>query len=289
MLRVSSGKQAFLILAAVVATVLLSIANGAGEAREQIVVAEAATFAPKMRLEYAKSRLSITGDTSSIAHEAILRQAALKLFPEAKHHFDFRQRTTMPPGWALLTELTLRALAQTYSSTAFIADSKITLRGITMQQAAWDEAAARLDKNLPAGTVLQQQVIVLQPGASLQNQCSALFHAALQGRKVEFPRDSAELGSNAFSLLDELIQIVADCPAARVSITGHTDASGNETNNLQLGEARANSVLAYMVSGGIAAERLQANGAGSSTPLLDENSARARQINRRIEFRISFP
>ncbi len=86
-----------------------------------------------------------------------------------------------------------------------------------------------------------------------------------------------------------LIQIVADCPAAIISITGHTDASGSESSNRQLSEARANSVLNYMINGGIAAERLQAIGAGSSRPLLDKNSARARQMNRRIEFRISFP
>lgn len=253
------------------------------------MAANTATDAPKMRFEYGESRLSITGDASSLAHEAILRQAALNLFPQAEHLFEIRQRTIMPPGWALLTELTLRALAQTYSSTASIADSKITVRGITMQKTAWDKAAARLDRNLPTGTVFQRQIIVLRQGESLQNQCNALFRSAQQGRKVEFPHDSPELGSNAFSMLDELIQIVADCPAAMISITGHTDASGNDSSNQQLSEARANSVMAYMINGGIAAGRLQAIGAGSSAPLLDENSARARQTNRRIEFRISFP
>lgn len=285
----SSGRRIFLTFAAIFATILLSIANSAGEIREQFVAVDTATLTPKMRFEFGKSRLSITGDTSSIAHEVILRQAALKLFPQAEHQFEFRQRTIMPPGWALLTELTLRALAQTYSSTASISDSNITVRGITMQKAAWDEAVARLDKNLPTGTVFQQQVIVLRPGASLESQCSALFHSALQRNNIEFPPDSNQLGSNTFSTLDELIQIVTDCPAAMISITGHTDASGDESSNQQLSETRANSVMTYMINGGIVAGRLQAVGAGSSTPLLDENSARARQINRRIEFRISFP
>ena len=62
----------------------------------------------------------------------------------------------------------------------------------------------------------------------------------------------------------------------------------NESNNQQRSEARAYSVMAYMIAGGISANRLQAIGAGSSTPLLNENNARARQMNRRIEIRISF-
>ena len=268
---------------------MLFMADRAGNAREQMAAMDTATFVPEIRFDYGDSRLMITGDTSSFAHEAILRQVSLDLFPQAERNFDFQQRTIMPPGWALLTELTLRAVAQTYSSTATIDNSKIVVRGITMQKAAWDKAAARLQKNLPAGMVFQQEIIELQPGASLESQCSALFHSALQRNNIEFPTDSDQLSSNAFSMLDALIQIVTDCPAAMISITGHTDASGNESSNQQLSEARANSVMAYMINGGIAAGRLQAIGAGSSIPLLNENSPRASQMNRRIEFRISYP
>lgn len=284
----SSARRAPLVFAAFVAAIFLSIANGAGKARQQPVSVDGATFTAEIKIEYGKSGLAITGDSSSVAHEAILRQTALNLFPQAKHQFELRQRRVMPPGWALLTELTLRAVAQTYSSTATIDVSKVTVRGITTQKTEWDKAAAKLEKNLPEGTVFQQEVIELRPGATLESQCSALIDSALQGRKIEFPRDSDQLSSNAYAVLDELIQIVADCPAAIVAITGHTDASGDESANQQLSEARANSVMAYMIAGGISADRLQAIGAGSATPMLNENNARARQINRRIEIRISF-
>lgn len=280
--------RALLVFVAVVAAIFLSIANGAGKARQQPASVDGVTSTAVFKIEYGKSGLAITGDSSSVAHEAILRQAALNLFPPAKHQFDLRQRRVMPPGWALLTELTLRAVAQTYSSTATIDDSKVTVRGITMQKAEWDKAAAKLEMNLPPGTVFRQEVIELRPGATLESQCSALFRSALQGRKIEFPRDGDQLSSSAYAVLDELIQIIADCPAATIAITGHTDASGNESGNQQLSAARANSVMAYMIAGGISADRLQAVGAGSSTPLQNANNARARQINRRIEIEISF-
>ena len=284
----SSVRRALLVFAAVAAAIFLSIANGASKARQQPASVDGATSTAEFKIEYGKSGLAITGDSSSVAHEAILRQTALNLFPQAKPQFELRQRRVMPPGWALLTELTLRAVAHTYSSTAIVENAKVTVRGITMQKTEWDKAAAKLEKNLPEGTVLQQEIIELRPGATLESQCSALFHSALQGRGIEFPRDSDRLSSNAYSMLDELIQIVADCPAAIIAITGHTDASGNESGNQQLSEARANSVMAYMIAGGISADRLQATGAGSATPLVNEKTARARQINRRIEIRISF-
>jgi len=277
-----------MVFAAVVAAIFLSIAYAAGKARQQPVSVDDTPSAAKIKIEYGKSGLVIMGDSSSVAHEAILRQIALNLFPQAKHRFELQQRRVMPPGWALLTELTLRAVAQTYSSTATVGDSKVAVRGITMQKTEWDKAAAKLERNLPQGTVFQQEIIELRPGATLESQCSALFNSALQGRKIEFPRDSDQLSSNAYSVLDELIQIAADCPAAIIAITGHTDASGNESSNQQLSAARANSVMAYMIAGGISADRLQAVGGGSSTPLLNENNARARQVNRRIEIRISF-
>jgi len=288
-LNVTLVRRALLASAIVIAAILLSTLNSTGKAREQIATADSTAVSPQISFEYENSRLTIKGDTSSVAHEAILRQAALELFPHANHDFELRQIQVMPPGWALLTELTLRAVAQTYSATATVAESKVIVRGITLQKTAWDQAAARLENNLPAGTEFRQEVIELRPGASLEVQCAALFHSILQGRKVEFPQDSNELASTAFSILDELIEIIADCPAASIAITGHTDASGNESINLQLSEARANSVMTYMIAGGIAARRLQAIGAGSSAPLLDENNAHARQANRRIKFEISFP
>jgi outer membrane protein OmpA-like peptidoglycan-associated protein len=288
LLNVSLVRRALLVFAVVATAIFLSIANGAGKAGQQPVSLDGTTSAAEIRIEYGKSGLTITGDSSSVAHEAILRQTALNLFPHTKHEFELRQRRVMPPGWALLTELTLRAVAQTYSSTATIDATKVAVRGITMRKTEWDEAAARLTKHLPEGTVLQQEIIELRPGATLESQCSALFRSALQARRIEFPRDSDQLSSNAYSVLDELIQIIADCPAAIIAITGHTDASGNESNNQRLSEARANSVMAYMIAGGISADRLQAFGAGSAMPLLNEDNAHARHINRRIEIQISF-
>lgn len=136
---------------------------------------------------------------------------------------------------------------------------------------------------------LDHDLSEIKSTGSLDHQCISLFRTAMRGRKIEFPRSSAALGTSASPLLDELIQIAADCPGATVTITGHTDNTGNESGNLALSKSRADAVAAYMTAGGIAAERLIADGAGSSRPLVAEKTAQAHQLNRRIDIEIVFP
>jgi OmpA-OmpF porin, OOP family len=122
----------------------------------------------------------------------------------------------------------------------------------------------------------------------LNEQCAALFHAAMRGRKIEFALSSSKLSTSASPLLDELIQIAADCPAAAITITGHTDDSGNEISNLALSTNRASAVAEYITARGINSARVAVNGAGSSSPLSIENTVRARRRNRRIDIQIGF-
>jgi OOP family OmpA-OmpF porin len=163
------------------------------------------------------------------------------------------------------------------------------MQEIPEQAAAEQTATEQLKKNLLPGMRFGHEVEELKIGASLEEQCRQLFASVAGERHIGFKPSSNELTTNAFSLLDEIIQIAADCPSATITITGHTDNSGDEHINQPLSKARADSVVAYMVARGIAAERLQSQGAGSSVPLFTDDNARARKLNRRIEFDISFP
>lgn len=128
----------------------------------------------------------------------------------------------------------------------------------------------------------------LHLGASFEQQCRKLLVAVSSQRPIEFAHASDRLKSTAFSLLDGLVETAADCPAAAISVTGHADRTGDEHGNLVLSKARAESVVAYMVARGIAADRLSSFGAGSTQPLVDADSVQARAKNRRIEFAFSF-
>jgi OOP family OmpA-OmpF porin len=244
---------------------------------------------PVLFIRRRKSQLLIAGDASSSAHEARMLQLAASFLPATEVKNELRLRTALPAGWSPVTELVLRAIAETHTATAYVDEQQIFIRGFTSDLAAWQTASERLEKSLLPGMRFRHEMDELHIGASLEQQCRRLFESVSSSRHIGFAHASDHLSSNAFSLLDELVQIAADCPSAAITVTGNTDNSGNEPGNLQLSKARADSVIAYMVARGIAADRLQSHGAGSSAPLATEDSARARELNRRIDFEIFFP
>lgn len=244
---------------------------------------------PRLTIDVSRTQVVLRGDVSSVAHESILRDRARSLFPQREKTFELHERPALPPGWALISELTLRATAETYSSTAEITPAELNIRGITTGTRDWHGGLSRLERNLLPGMQLVHQLSEIKSTGSLQRHCISLFRTAMRGRKIKFQRANADLGTNASPLLDELIQIATDCPAGRVRITGHTDNTGDESGNLALSVARAESVAAYMTSRGIEAERLRTHGAGSSRPLVNEDTLRAHQLNRRIDIELEFP
>ena len=82
--------------------------------------------------------------------------------------------------------------------------------------------------------------------------------------RIEFAFDSAELTMRAMRDLDGVAAALNDPQllAARVTLEGHTDATGSDRYNLRLSQRRAESVVSYLVRRGVAGERLAAAGFG---------------------------
>lgn len=268
---------------------ILSLTAVIASTAEQDLQRPAATTAIRFTVEKSHNRLALRGDVSSTAHEAILRQTAARLYHGASKEIDLQWRRHSPPGWALVTEMALRALSETRSATIVVTEQRVRVRGISTDEAAWQRVLARLEDSMLPGMQLQSEVAFLNKSSSFSAQCQQLFRAALQARSIEFSSSSDELGSNASGLLDELVEIAVDCPAAIITVTGHTDASGNEELNRKLSRARAQAVIDYMRARGIDPRRLIAVGAGSSQPRHAGDSVASRRGNRRIEFSVSLP
>lgn len=139
------------------------------------------------------------------------------------------------------------------------------------------------------GMRIEQQMAVLEATTTHEQHCIGLISDAMRSRRIQFARSSVELRSASASLLDELAQILSDCPDAKIEITGHTDNTGDETSNLAISDARANAVADYLASRGILPSRLTAIGVGSSQPLTDGTSRADLRRNRRIEIETLFP
>ncbi len=106
---------------------------------------------------------------------------------------------------------------------------------------------------------------------------------ALNG--VFFETNSAELKPASRTTLDAAVKTLKDNPTLRVEVAAHTDSRGRATYNLKLSDKRANSVMAYLISHGIDASRLQAKGYGEAMPIADNATEEGRAKNRRVELR----
>ena len=97
---------------------------------------------------------------------------------------------------------------------------------------------------------------------------------------AKFIVGKADLSEEAKFVLHDLAQLMEKHPELRLRLVGHTSSEGDPAFNQKLSEARAQAAVDFLVSRGIAAERLEAEGKGSSEPL-DENNL---EVNRRTEF-----
>ena len=78
--------------------------------------------------------------------------------------------------------------------------------------------------------------------------------------------DKATLRPESKEALDEMARILRDNPNVTIEMASHTDRKGSEEYNIDLSSRRARSVIDYLISVGIAPERLQSQGYGKSRP-----------------------
>jgi outer membrane protein OmpA-like peptidoglycan-associated protein len=106
-------------------------------------------------------------------------------------------------------------------------------------------------------------------------------------KQVQFDTGKASIKPNSFGILDEIVRLLRANPdIGRLSIEGHTDNRGAVDMNEQLSQSRAESVMKYISSHGIAEDRLEAHGFGPSRPIAPNETEAGRQKNRRVEFHI---
>ena len=108
----------------------------------------------------------------------------------------------------------------------------------------------------------------------------------LKVKNVEFVFTKAKLTKNGKKTVDDVYTILSQYKNIKIEVGGHTDSIGTRKNNKALSQNRANVVKSYLVSKGIKSESIKAIGYGESKPLVNNNSSKNRQINRRVEFKI---
>ncbi|THU03817.1 hypothetical protein E9531_06255 [Lampropedia puyangensis] len=106
---------------------------------------------------------------------------------------------------------------------------------------------------------------------------------------ISFDTNRADIKGQFAPLLDQFATSLLNNPNTDVVIIGHTDSTGNDSINNPLSINRAASTRQYLVSRGVAMQRIQIDGRGAREPVASNASADGRARNRRVEIFVGEP
>ena len=158
-----------------------------------------------------------------------------------------------------------------------------TLRLKRDNKEVWILIESRDDNYLE--TIVERQAMqqeVTLNAAGMASSIAATGSVAIYG--INFDTASSVIKADSEPAIDEIAKLLTNNPTLKVGIVGHTDMVGDATSNMKLSQARAQAVIAALVSKhGISASRLVAFGAGPWAPVASNKTDDGRAKNRRVE------
>ena len=146
-----------------------------------------------------------------------------------------------------------------------------------------------------AVTVLQRSnnrgfydLTLIEPAALLQTVKASVLADQLKAdgfaaMYIEFDTNKTELKADGQAAVREVVLLLHQDKALKLSIEGHTDNVGDAAANRKLSMARAQAVVAAVQAQGVDAKRLLAQGRGPDMPVADNRLEAGRAKNRRVE------
>jgi outer membrane protein OmpA-like peptidoglycan-associated protein len=256
----------------------------------------AATIAPRPYILSAsadRSGLTLTGYLPDLrTREALL--ALVEASPlQGKAVDETRILPGAPEGFEAAAAMAVGNLLRLDLGSAAIVDDLVTLRGLTCRDLIQREVETSAASGLPGGfrvdavIGLRQTGCVVDPPATCQNDLDALTRE----NTVLFAQGTSVVALDAPTerVIGEAVAILNQCPAARITIEGHTNNDGERSgyNNLDLSARRALRVRDELVRRGIDPARLETRGFGITRPLVPHGGPEARPMNRRVQFTVA--
>ena len=100
---------------------------------------------------------------------------------------------------------------------------------------------------------------------------------------ITFNTNEATLKVTSNKVLDSVAIVAKEYDKTKLQIVGYTDSTGNDKINIPLSQKRALAVANYLALRGVAAERLNAYGAGAANPIASNATEEGKAQNRRVE------
>jgi outer membrane protein OmpA-like peptidoglycan-associated protein len=104
--------------------------------------------------------------------------------------------------------------------------------------------------------------------------------------QILFDTDKAELKPQSKTDLAEFASVLKEYKDTDLVIEGHTDSTGKKAHNKKLSLDRAESVIAFLETNGVARSRLTSRGYADEQPVAPNTTA-GRQANRRVQVQIA--
>jgi outer membrane protein OmpA-like peptidoglycan-associated protein len=133
-----------------------------------------------------------------------------------------------------------------------------------------------VDLNIPANGV-ESHLLGIIDGSNAASQ-----NSWLDFDRLVFDTGSSKLRADSSEQLDNVAAILKAYPTVSLKLAGYTDNVGNAQQNLELSNARAESVKAALVARGISPGRLSTEGFGEQSGTADNSTAAGRARNRRV-------
>ena len=113
----------------------------------------------------------------------------------------------------------------------------------------------------------------------------AAFRASM-AQAIYFDFDKDDIRDDQRAALDAKVPLLTANAALRIRIAGHTDNRGSDEYNLALGQRRSASAKRYLISRGVAENRIETVSFGEERPAASGENEEAWAKNRRDEFEI---
>ncbi|WP_147112977.1 OmpA family protein [Tateyamaria sp. syn59] len=200
----------------------------------------------------------------------------------------------LPGDWPVRVLTGLESLAQLSNGAVTVTPDAVTISGNTGNPKASTNIATLLASKLGEAEEFDIRVTYqekLDPVAALPTpaECEAEIAGILSASKITFEPGSATIDASALGTMDDIAEVLRICGDIRLEIQGHTDSQGREEMNLNLSQARAQSVLNELRARRVLTSTYSAKGYGEVDPIAENDTEEGREANRRIEFKLIRP
>ncbi|MEO0667369.1 MAG: OmpA family protein [Pseudomonadota bacterium] len=238
--------------------------------------------------------VQLRGRVSSENLRTVAESYAKAAFGSDSVYTGARVVDDLPGDWSVRVLAGLGALAELSNGAVTVTPDSVVVAGNTGNPQASTTIASLLAARLGEAEGFEIKVAYqekLDPVAALPTpeECEAEIAAIIATSKITFEPGSATIDASALGTMDDIAEVLRQCGDLRLEIQGHTDSQGREEMNLNLSQARAQSVLNELRARRVLTSTYSAKGYGEADPIAENDTDEGREANRRIEFRLIRP